>query len=239
MADLSNIYEQLKNKCNCTQDISDNDIDELINLVSMATCWTSSPCETFLIGDRKEILDLPDCKDACGVFEYRPFYSPFNKESFTFKVIVQEGAKEDVIELENVFYSEIDECFKLELPIKDCKCDDFFKHTCLCNTKCGCDVKYKLLVEYEAGFNELPECLIPVFCGMLDLVHKRRQCDCSCETCGDDNYENKLDFGSYTTGDVITPTLVSEFSDILSKQYKDQLSLISLCRDERFFGKVI
>ena len=46
---------------------------ELITLISTYTCWAQSPCETFLLSERREVVDIPDCIKDCDVFEFEPF----------------------------------------------------------------------------------------------------------------------------------------------------------------------
>ena len=69
------ILEQLQAYCDCVKDITEEDVAELVNLISIATCWQAKPCETFLVGERREVIDLPSCADCPITFE--PFYQPF------------------------------------------------------------------------------------------------------------------------------------------------------------------
>jgi hypothetical protein len=198
---------------------------ELANLISVYTCWASEPCETFLLSDRKEIVDLPDCNKECDVFVFDPFYTPFDKESFTFTVIEQKGLEENTIPIEAI-YSEVDGNFRMELPL----------HGCKCRPTCGCDPKYKLVVEYAAGYEEIPDCLLPVFCEALQYIKEKNTCDCSeCQTCNVDYGKVEIDYENGT----ITDRLEGFFNEMLTAQYKRQLSLISLCRNERVWGFVV
>ena len=72
------VYEQLTEYCNCLvsgnvdeqPSIDHRAVDELIHLISTYTCWAQKPCDTFLQGDRKEVVDVPDCVCNCDVFEF-------------------------------------------------------------------------------------------------------------------------------------------------------------------------
>lgn len=220
------IIDQLKEYCNCVE-VKESDVNELINLISMYTCWTQKPCDTFLYSQRREVVDLPDCLDDCSVFTFTPFYSPFDADSFTFTLIEQDGINETAIPITDFGYSSIDENFKIELPLADCKC----------RPSCGCEPSYKLLVEYWAGYEELPECLLPIFCEALEYIKEKNTCDCSdCQPC-DANSADREGVIDYST---LTGRLQAYFLDSLTNQYWRQLSLISLCRNEgRLWGIVV
>lgn len=195
---------------------------ELINLISMATCWMTEPCDTFLKSERREVIDLESCLDDCGVFVFEPFYHPFDVDSFTFTLIKQKGMEEESIGIDSYIYSEVDGEFKLDLPLPSCNC--------VGECTCGCKTGYKLLVTYEAGYEELPECLLPIFCEALYFVNELNRCDCEdCPPCN----TKYVDSETYTTGDgaTISDRLADYFIRTLTKQFVRQLSLISLCKD--------
>lgn len=227
------IYDQLRDYCDCVKNVTDADIDELIGLISMYTCWTNKPCDTFLKGDREQVVQLPDCLCDCDVFEFEPLYDPFEPDSFEFTLVTQQGIEETTTAISNYRYSEIDRKFKMELPIPNCKC----------KTECGCPTKYKLLVRYVAGYEELPECLRPIFCEGLQYIVERKKCDCSdCQTCAEDKYGDpeagkRLIYGANT----LTEQLKVFFMETLTAQYTRQLSLISLCgrKNDKIWGFVV
>lgn len=218
------IYEQLRD-CPCgNEKANDVDIDELINLISMATCWTQKPCETFLSSDRREIVDLPGCKDDCGVFVFQPFYYPFVPESFKFSLVEQKGIEEEYIEITDFAYSEIEEVFKLNLPIPSCECG--------CDP-CGCPTTYKMVVEYTAGYELIPDCLMPLFCEALQYITEKNLCDCSeCQSC-DNKYDDDKVRVVVPDASTLTERLKAYFMNTLTRQYARQLSLISICDRKR------
>lgn len=223
------IYEQLTEYCDCLVVESDEegvedspkfderDVDELIYLISSYTCWMQNPCETFLSAERTEIVDVKDCvSNDCDVIEFEPFYTPFETDSFVFTLIERNGINETLIPINTYRYSEAEEKFLLELPLPSCSC----------RPVCGCQSTYKLKVEYTAGYEEIPDCLLPIFCEALQWIIEKNQCDCEkCQSC-DNKYDvnNEID---YTT---MTGRLKEYFLNILTRQYFKQLSLISLCR---------
>lgn len=216
------MVEQLKEYCNCI-DVNESDVDELINLISSYTCWAQNPCETFVLSERREVVDLPNCAKDCDVLVFAPFYHPFEPDSFTFTLIEQDGINETATPVTDFVYSIVDENFRIALPLPDCKCDP----------KCGCEKTFKLLVTYAAGYEKLPECLLPLFCEALQWIRIKNECDCNeCEPCD----QNARDTGKidYTT---LTGRLQDFFLDTLTKQYIRQLGLISLC-DERTHMKM-
>lgn len=162
------VYEQLTEYCDClvsnNQDeqpsIDTRAVDELIHLISTYTCWATKPCETLLQSERKEVVDVPDCVNGCDVFEFDPYFAPFDKDSFVFTLIEQNGIEEIQTDITSFAYSEADEKFRLELPLPNCKC----------RPQCGCESKFKLMVTYVAGYESLPECLLPLMCEALQYI---------------------------------------------------------------------
>lgn len=222
------IYEQLQS-CNCIdKEVSESDIDELIALISMATCWTQKPCETLETAERSEVVELPDCLDDCNVFTFEPFYHPFNVESFSFNLVKYKGIEQEIIPVDEYSYSDIDGEFRLKLPIPSCKCR-------VCD--CGCPPTYKLAVTYEAGYDEIPDCLIPIFCEALRLVLEKNACDCTtCTPCQINGETVEID---YSDSEMIADRLADYLVRLFASQYRRQLSLISLCRATSVWGVVV
>lgn len=233
------IYSQLKQYCPCVEDLTTDDVDEMVNVISLATCWQRVPCETFLKGVRREVIDLPSCADCPVVFE--PYYHPFDVTTFKFSLVKIEGIEETVTDITEFKYSSLSSLqptghedptqthgyFRLDPGLPSCKCG--------CNPCCGCPPEYKLLVEYEAGYEAIPECLLPVFCHVMEVIKKRRECEC-CHDCGCDNGSTDE---QYPTGDVLSQALDVEISRILMQTYKNQLGMISLCRGRKYLWGVV
>lgn len=211
------VYEQLETYCDCFKDneISEADVDELIDLVSMATCWTLSPCETFLTAERQETMPLPKCLDDCDVITFEPYFHPYDVESFEFSLVEVEGINETVTTLTDFAYSETKGAFRIDVGLPDCKC----------SPQCGCEKEYYLVAKYTAGYDEIPECLLPAFCEALQYVIDRRKCECECVECNYDEHTEILVEDAAS----ISNELKVYFVKMLTEQYKKQLSLISLC----------
>ena len=215
------IYEQLSTQCNCIGTVSEADVDELIHLISVYLCWAQKPCETLLSGERKEVLELPDCVDDCEVFTFEPFYHPFDEGSFEFTLIAQTGIEETATPITDFAYSETDDNFKMLLPIPNCRCK---------GRQCGCETKYKLLVTYVAGYEELPDCILPLLCEALQYIKEKN--DCSCDKCSacDNKYEEDKTEILIDNAATLTDQLKNYFIRVLAHQYKKQLSMLSLCK---------
>lgn len=231
------IIEQLTEYCDCLirnpdiegetyTEFTERDVYELIHLISAYTCWSQKPCETFLMEERREVRDLPDCADECFIYEFEPFYAPFDKDSFTFTLIEQNGLTETATPITSYIYSEADEKFRLELPLPSCKC----------RPKCGCQSKFKLIVTYAAGYEELPECLLPLFCEALQWIIEKNRCECeACQEC-----ENKYSELHEIDTTRLDGLLKEHFNKVLAAQYVRQLGLISLCyRMSGLWGVVV
>lgn len=220
------VLEQLKAYCACVgEDVTEADVADLINVVSMATCWQRVPCETFLKGARREVVELPSCADCPITFE--PYYQPFDVDSFKFYLVKIDGLDEETTEITQFKYGATDNVFRVDPGLPPCKCG--------CNACCGCPVEYRMVVEYEAGYDELPDCLLPVFCNLLEIIMAKRNCDCA-NDCGCENQEDQI---KYATGDVVSVALETDLGKILVENYKNQLALISLCRGRKYLWGVV
>lgn len=215
MAEPTTVIEQITEYCDC-QNFTERDVTELIDLISQYTCWTQVPCETFLQSERKEVIDLPNCMDDCDIFKFEPFYQPFDETSFSFTLVEQNGLTETVTEITDYIYSVADGNFRLKLPLPRCEC----------KPECGCESEYKLLVTYVAGYELLPDCLLPVFCEALQYIADKNECDCNeCDGC-DDARTNE----TYIDETTLEGHLQVYFLQTLTPLYKKQLGMISLCQ---------
>ena len=212
--------------CGCVE--ADNrDIDEMVNVISLATGWMLNPCETFLTSARREIVDLPSCTDCPVTFD--PYYHPFDPTSFKFYLVTTVGLSETITEIEEFQFHVSDGLFHVD-PGIPCKCK--------CEPDCGeCPTTYKLLATYTAGYDEIPDCLIPVFCNVLEVIHAKNKCDCNDCACESNDSENNV---QYATGDIVTVALETDIGKILVEQYKRQLGMMSIVRTpSQLWGMVV
>lgn len=220
---MERIKEQLSTYCDCVEKrgIDDKDINELISYVSMATCWDNgycdSTCSTFLQGERREVIDLPHCMDC--IYTFTPRYKPFVPESFTFTLVKVQGTEESSTPITDFSYSTLDCVFRINTGLPSCKCS--------CKT-CGCEPEYKLLVEYIAGYEEIPDCLLPVFCNILEVIHEKNDCCCD-RNCACDSNNTEAE---YTIGDVVTAQVETDLGKLIAKQTIDMLGMMSVCEVE-------
>lgn len=216
------VLDQLKEYCSCVK-VEEKDVVELINVVSSATGWTKTPCETFLTGERTEVIDLPDCMDC--PYEFTPYYHPFDPESFTFKLVTIEEMSETETEL-SYGYIPSKGVFRVDTTLPKCNC------RCV---QCGCKKEYKLVVTYNAGYDEIPSCLLPVMCNILDVIYNKNKCDCGCSC---DRAEGQEDI-EYATGDIVTVQIETDIGKMLVSDYKKELGMLSLLQRHRFVGVVV
>ena len=128
MAEPSTVLEQITEYCTCAE-FTENDVYELINLISSYTCWAQTPCETFLQSERREVVELPNCVNECDIFTFEPFFAPFDETSFTFTLVEQNGLDEIPTNITDYVYSTVDGNFRIKLPLPNCTC----------SPKCGCE----------------------------------------------------------------------------------------------------
>lgn len=209
--------ENLKDYCSCVE-ATDEDVAELVNVVSLATGWQIKPCETFMTGARREVVELPSCSDCPITFE--PYYHPFDVSSFVFSLVTVEGLSETITEIKDFQYHVSDGLFHVDPGLPSCKCG--------CHSTCDeCPTEYKMIVEYQAGYDEIPDCLSAVFCNVLEVIHAKNNCDCNDCACESNDSENNV---QYATGDVVTVALETDIGKILVEQYKKQLGMMSIVR---------
>ena len=220
------MYDQLKEFCDCVDKFTDKDVMDMVNVVSLATGWTKNPCETFEKAMRKEVIDLPSCMDCPYTFE--PYYFPYDADTFSFSLLKIKGIDEELIPINAFSYSQAEGVFRVDtgLPRCDCACDE-----------CDCPTEYKLVVQYMAGYEEIPDCLLPVFCNLLEVIAAKNACDCAAD-CGCDNKTVEYDqYGrpimqnsKYKSCDVVSVVLETDLGKMLVEQYKNQLGMISLVK---------
>ncbi len=216
------IVEQLQEYCGCV-DVEESDVVELINAVSSATGWAVTTCETFLNGPRTEYIDIDGCTD-CPV-EITPYYHPIDPETIKAQLVTISGLVETYTDIDFA-YIESKNVIRIDTGLTGCNCG---------NDICGCGTEYKIKLTYDAGYDEIPDCLLPVFCNLLEVIHAKNKCDCGCG-CGDN--ENGQDV-TYATGDIVTVQLETDLGKMLVADYKRELGMISLLRKRRLWGVVV
>ena len=183
------------------------------------TCWKNSPCENFLSSDREEVMDVDVIKSCwCdgGLMIVPLYYREIKAETIQVFVQIRNGVKFEEIELSTDDFSFNQYENKLYIDLSEYDTESV----------CNCEKVHKLIVRYTAGFELLPNCLLPVFCDYLSYVIKMNQCDCNCNTCEDDT-ENT---------EPVEPDTIEEYIQrTLFIAYARQLETISLCGNHKWF----
>lgn len=163
--DNKEIINQIKASCPCFCDKDDDEIGKLIktliSLLSISLCWNDTICGTFEYGLREETFDyIPNCMtcECCAtIAEYPLFY-------------VSKGADFQIVNVALYIYNGLNETMTLLKPTQY----TYRNGKLLIDTStlpsncctCSCD-SYELRVEYESGYKQIPDCLLPLFCELL------------------------------------------------------------------------
>lgn len=239
---MSEIVQQLKDFCDCFDDkeleeeFLEKNVTELIFLISLLTCWTQKPCETFLNSEREEIFTVEDiarCGCQKGIIEVVPFYDNYtheliNPETLRVRVIKTLGIEdiEEELDVSKFAYSKRYGVIRIDLS-------DYLNSQCICS----CDNLKSVVVTYDAGYQEIPECLLELFCNLLHVVTDKNNCTCaSCQTCK----QGSVDDASIVFDDEVSKDLDVYVTRLIESGYQKQLGLMSICkRSCGFLGEVI
>lgn len=238
------IIQQLLGYCECIDDIKDDNqllqnVKELIHLISIRTCWAQQLCETFLNSERTEYIEIGainKCTCDGGIVEFTPYYYPYLELTSNFNVFLVrvEGISEETTQIRDSDYSYIESLGLLRIDLSNYVTGD----------KCGCKATYRIRVEYDAGYDEIPECLLQLFCDLLKQIYAKNTCNCGhCTACKRGTDED--DIPELSTGDRVTPTIEDYIDEVIVNTYREQLGMISLCGREKtghcntFLGVVV
>lgn len=225
---MNEILEQIKDNCDCIPvDMKDEEIlstiEEVISLISFMTCWTTKPCETLLKSKRTEIIKMDEflpCSCDDGIMEIDLYFKPVEATSIKVYSVHREGVKEITTELSDneISYS----------TIKDLLYVDIRNHAIIQGDCCVCKQEQYLMIEYIAGFELIPNCLLPLVCDLFHIVYDKNKCCCDkCVSCNMDN----SDSGYYDTGNIdISNEIANVLTSLITNVYTKQLSLISVCK---------
>ena len=231
------VYEQIKEYCKCEESITNADIDEAINLASLLTCWADASGSTFLRSERQEYTEIHTTKNGNikDILTFKPRYKNFDTDSFVFQIEIFNKTsfeKESfTIAEENIIFDELTDTFYI-------KTVDYKEPVIYCG---GCkeEIVYRLIVNYVAGYELLPEYLLPVFCDLVEIVHAKNICVCpNCESCNNSNGREGQTI-IYADGDVVTVQLKETLGATLVNTYIKQLEMISICEPYLSRGVVV
>lgn len=234
---LDAIIEQLDNYCDClprgaydddkeVTELFEKSVMQIINIISLLTCWTQNPCETFLNGERSETIDVEPFNKCCcngGIVEFKPHYRPLVADSIKVTLIVYDGIHEDEIPIDNSAFSWNKRAEVVKVDLRNY----------INFSDCGCPKKYQLVFEYDAGYELIPECLLPVFCNLLAVVIKMNECCCDCACNENDTLDEESDIAipgveiEYSEG--VTERLDKWLMKLVLDGFQQQIALISIC----------
>jgi len=232
---MINILDQVREYCHCLPEFITDDelkrvVDRVIAIVSNKTCWSQTSYENMLHSKRtekmrfnKSVLDLCLCDG--GIVEFKPFYRMgIDAESFIVIVRTRSGihTTKDILAVDKYTFDELDNTLRIDVS-------DF--------AQCGCcPDETTLIIEYYAGFDELPSCVMDLVCGLINTVEEATRCDCeSCHECEASTDEGKIEFGSPQGSSqyVYVDTVERMLKKLMSEELYNQLRLISICRPRK------
>lgn len=233
------IIEQLRDYCDCLPDLEPEsqkydrmlkNLNELISIISNLTCWSDatedgSICDTFLMSERREIIDAKEincCVCDGTILSFSPFYRPFQPDSFKVSLAEVNGLDETVTELDTSDYRYIDSLRELKIDLRN--------YLSCRQNRCECPSQYRLIITYDAGYSELPECMLQLFCDLMHVMAYKNDCNCKkCTSCKNDNDLTDEGAVDFTEGDTVSPTLNTYWKQLIIDGYKQNLGKISLC----------
>lgn len=234
------IAEQLKDYCSCIseKDFVDTDkleknVGQLVQLISTMTCWSNKPCETFLSSDREEVFDIGEfetCGCDSGIVTVDLFYPMIDVSSIKVYVLKRQGVKftKEEVDVDDFTFNPYERLLYIDLTNVGI--------TDVCN--CDCTVFSKLIIDYVAGYETIPECLLPVFCDFFQFVIAMNKCECSCSTCEGENDVDDVIISEENSEAQIT---ISQYiKEHIASAYALQIGVISICGfKRRWLGTVV
>lgn len=167
---IEDVATQIKTHCPCFQDTEDSELlviaKELINLLSSSACWSQNLCETLLTSLRTERIELRcrDCGSCCQQIErFRPYYQyGINPDSLVVTILTENGLSltKEILDTTEYAVSDINGYTEFLVDVGEYA------------PRCGCEPCGKTYIEftYEAGFEELPDCLFPEVCDLIKTI---------------------------------------------------------------------
>lgn len=161
--DTTLILEQIKTNCPCFVDKTDSElqtmVDNLVNFLSVSLCWD----DTFLYTGRTETFDYVNdncftCRPCERFKTYPLFYQSPEMDVISVELVTYNGLQETVYQLPSDSYT----IRKGQLLIDS----NGLPRTCC---TCSCE-EFELRVSYNAGYKELPDRLVPIFCSLMTSV---------------------------------------------------------------------
>jgi len=230
------IKEQIQAHCQCLPKLSDAKLqrllDEAINYISVLTCWRRDLCSTFLHEKRVETVPIGDlvlCDCDAGIFSFTPFFQNayadlIDVDSFLVEIVEIRGIEETVTILSQDKYNFITSLGDLRMQLLD-----------FVNPRECCPPELKARITYFSGYEQIPECLIRVFCDMIGVLEKHNSCDCgSCQECSQSPIEQDAP-AFYNDNNNVRQVIDLEramnifLNNMVKNGYESNLNLMAIC----------
>lgn len=219
--------QKIKDTCKCLDPLlTDLQIEALflptIRVISELTGWGNGECSTMYKGLREQVHEYEACNCRCECKE------PIMLENrlvdpttlaVELYLVNNSGETKFTLQSQAIKYSKIENSIRLDLTeqvLDETNTLIDFRGNC-----CRCD-KYYVRVTYEAGYVELPQCVIDSICWLYNYLNLQKiGADCSqasCQNLDRLGYDAKLT--SVKVGDISytydypNSTLLSTFNNI-------------------------
>lgn len=232
------IVEQLKDYCSCIKDSDlqedklNKNVGELIDLISTITCWRNHPCETFLSSQREEVFDIEKIKNCgcdAGIVRFPLFYPMIEPTTIEVSIITRDRITFTTHKLEvdkDFTYNPYESIVYVDLSNLD------FKNEC----NCKCSEISKVVINYVAGYEQIPDCLLPVFCDFLQFIIAMNRCECGCSTCSETDGSDVLISEENSDAQISISMYVREH---ITKAYAEQLGILSVCNSKNIWAGAV
>lgn len=220
------IREQLKAHCDCLPEMDDHLFNKVlkraISHISSVTCWRNEFCATFLNEKRTELVNIGAiliCGCDAGLVKLNPWFSGrkgdlIDPETFEVEIIRVQGLSEEtnVLPLHDFAYITSKNELRMNLlnfvDVTDC-----------------CPTELQAKITYYAGYDQIPDCLLDLFCDLMRVIHDITKCDCStCQKCTSE------DLQATEVDDITEPTIDNFINTIITTGYRKNLGLMSNCK---------
>ncbi len=228
------LYDQIQGYCSCMGEINECEVEkylsQLVDYVSAMTCWKRKTCETFLSSEREEVFSpsyVKDCGCDHGMTVIPFYYTHVFEPTIEVTIQLRDGVHFCEVLVEPDDYSF--DVYENELYI------NLSKYLGLVGGQCDCTKMHRVIVRYIAGYDRIPDCILPIFCDLMNYIVELNSCDCDrCTECESGSEEQEI------PDDENQQLIHSWIQQAVTTVYINQLGLMSLCgKKHGFLGVVV
>lgn len=230
------IYDQIAGYCNCMSEIDPCNVEkylaQLVDYVSMMTCWKRKSCETFLSSEREEVFApnyINDCGCDQGLTIIPLYYTHIFEPTIQVTIQLRDGVNfcEVLVDPEDYSFDTYDNELYINLS----------KYLGLAGGQCDCTKFKQIIVRYIAGYDRIPDCILPIFCDLMSYIIELNACGCTqCTDCESGSMRDEEDFPKDENEQLIYTWIQQAVTTV----YINQLGLMSLCgKKHDFLGVVV